>query len=154
MFLMESNLPTTARVAVATIAVGTSGLSTGLVGWCAKPYVAKLSHLVPEKNGGAQGIEMTTFDIFLRPRITRVYDTTFLIETKRPFAKWELAEKMVLPDSKSIALSHEETVAEIIDKDGNTIGRWVVKWGENGEGICHEVGSVVRHFNVHEELLH
>jgi TMEM70/TMEM186/TMEM223 protein family len=72
MFLMESNLPTTARVVVASIAVGTSGLSTGLVGWCAKPYVAKLRRLVPEKHGDAEGIEMTTFDILLRPRITRV----------------------------------------------------------------------------------
>jgi hypothetical protein len=67
-----------------------------------------------------------------------------LVETKRPFAKWELAEKVVLPDSKSVALGHEETVAETTDKDGNIIGRWIVKWEENGEGICHEVGSIVR----------
>jgi hypothetical protein len=91
------------------------------------------------------------------------------VETKRPFAKWELAEKMVLPDSKSIAPGHEETVAETTDKDGNIIGRWIVKWGQNDEGICREVGSIVRlvckimlmgrsdfntsYFNVHEELL-
>jgi hypothetical protein len=96
-----------------------------------------------------------------------------LIETKRPFAKWELAEKVMIPDCKFIAPSHEETVAETTDKNGNIIGRWVVKWGENGEGTCHEVGSIVRyvckwtsrfswsdsrknvsHFNVHEEMLH
>jgi hypothetical protein len=57
---------------VASMAVGTSGLSTGLVGWCAKPYVSTLRRLVPEKDGGTEGIEMTTFDIFLRPRITQV----------------------------------------------------------------------------------
>ena len=78
---------------------------------------------------------------------------------------------MTLPDSKYAAPSLEETVAETTDKDGTTIGRWVVRWGENGEGTCHEVGSIVRcvckwlgrftrsdlhvsHFNVHEELLH
>jgi hypothetical protein len=72
MFIVESNLPTTARVALASMIIGTSGLSTGLVGWCAKPYVAKLRRLIPEKNGGAEGIEMITFDILLRPRITRV----------------------------------------------------------------------------------
>jgi len=144
MFLMESNLPTTARIVVTSIAVGTSGLSTGLVGWCAKPYVATLRRLVPEKDGGTEGIEMTTFDILLRPRITRVYDATFLIDTKRPFAKWELAEKIILPDTKHTMQSLEETVAETTDKDGDTIGRWVVKWGENGEGACHQVGSIVR----------
>jgi len=74
MFLMESNLPTTARLALASIAVGTSGISTGLVGWCGKPYVAKFRRLVSEKNGGVQGIEMSTFDLLLRTRITRVSD--------------------------------------------------------------------------------
>ena len=73
MLLMESNLPTAARLAVASIAVGTSGISTGLVGWCGKSYVAELRRLAPETASGVeQGIEMTTFDIFLRQRITRV----------------------------------------------------------------------------------
>lgn len=76
MFLMESNIPTAARVVVAFIAVGTSGLSTGLVGWCAKPYVATLRRLVPEKDNGSEGIEMTTFNMLLRPRVTRVSNYT------------------------------------------------------------------------------
>jgi hypothetical protein len=50
----------------------------------------------------------------------------------------------VLPASKSITPGNEETVAETADKDGNVIGRWVVTWGENGEGVCREVGHVVR----------
>jgi hypothetical protein len=66
------------------------------------------------------------------------------VETKRAFAKWELAESLVLPASKSITPGNEETVAETADKDGNVIGRWVVTWGENGEGVCREVGHVVR----------
>ena len=64
----------------------------------------------------------------------------------------------------------EETVAETRDQNGTIIGRWVVQWGENGQGTCHQVGRVVRcassfflviglltwsfsYFNVHEELL-
>lgn len=68
----------------------------------------------------------------------------FLVETKRAFAKWELAEALVLPASKSITPGTEETVAETTDKDGNVVGRWIVTWGENGEGICHEVGHIIR----------
>jgi len=33
------------------------------------------------------------------------------------------------------------------------LGRWIVKWEEGGIGKCRQVGQVVRHFNVHEELL-
>ncbi|KAF5380435.1 hypothetical protein D9615_004666 [Tricholomella constricta] len=153
MFIVESNLPVSARIALASIAIGTSGVSTGLVGWCGKPYVTTLRHLTPEENGGAEGIEMSTLTLLLRPRITRVYDPTFLIETKRPFAKWELADSLVLPGDKTVEPGQEETVAETMDKDGNVLGRWVVKWGEGGEGTCHEVGKIIRYYNVHEELL-
>ncbi|KAG6840757.1 hypothetical protein C0991_004607 [Blastosporella zonata] len=83
----------------------------------------------------------------------KVYDPTFLIETRRALAKWELAHKMVLSGDKTGEPGTEETVAETVDKDGNLLGRWVVNWGENGEGTCHEVGKIVRYFNVHEELL-
>lgn len=61
-----------ARVALASIAVGTSGISTGLVGWCGKPYVNTLRHLTPEENGGAEGIEMTTITLLLNTRVTKV----------------------------------------------------------------------------------
>jgi len=72
LFVVESNLPITARLALASIALGTSGLSTGLVAWCGHPYVSSLRYLTPQENGGAEGIEMTTFNLLLNPRITRV----------------------------------------------------------------------------------
>ncbi|KJA28864.1 hypothetical protein HYPSUDRAFT_33263 [Hypholoma sublateritium FD-334 SS-4] len=104
---------------------------------------------------------MTTYTLLLRPLKTKVYDPSFLIETKRPLAKWELAERIHLTPSRTDAVGsnvhpvvgHEETVAETRNEKGEVIGRWVVKWGENGAGVCHEVGYVVKHFNVHEELL-
>lgn len=79
-----------------------------------------------------------------------MYDPEFLFETKRPFAQWELAQTIVLPTCKlgtgtrSVSPGQEETVAETMDKDGSVIGRWVVKWGENGQGSCREVGKIVR----------
>ncbi|KAF9464965.1 hypothetical protein BDZ94DRAFT_1254965 [Collybia nuda] len=153
MFIVESNLPLTARFALASIAVGTSGISTGLVAWCGMPYVITLRRLNPEENSGAEGVEMTTLNLFLRPKITTVYDPMFLVETKRAFAKWELAGAITLPAGKSIAPGTEETVAETTDKEGNIIGRWIVTWGNDGEGTCHQVGDIIRYFNVHEELL-
>ncbi|KAF8660889.1 hypothetical protein AX14_007325 [Amanita brunnescens Koide BX004] len=154
MFLVESNLPVSARLALASIAIGTSGISTALVGWCGKPYVKSLKRL--RTGDGAEGLEMITYNLFLRARITRVYDPYFLIETKRPFAKWELARELPLPPDrsiKSITPGKEETVAETFDLDGNILGRWLVQWDEIGRGRCHQAGTVVRHFNVHEELL-
>jgi hypothetical protein len=67
------------------------------------------------------------------------------VETRRPFAKWELADKITLSDNKSVTPGQEETVAETLDKDGKVIGRWVVAWGEGGEGTCHQVGKVNRY---------
>jgi len=73
MFLVESSLPMNARMALAGIALGTSGLSTGLVSWCAKPYVAKMRRFRPDGVGSAEELELTTFTLMLRPRITKVY---------------------------------------------------------------------------------
>ena len=82
----------------------------------------------------------------------KVYDPSFLIETKRPLAKWELAETIHLTPSRTDAVGsnvhpvvgREETVAETRNEKGEVIGRWVVKWGENGAGVCHEVGYMVK----------
>lgn len=94
---------------------------------------------------GMQGLEMTTRTLFLDKLTTRVWDTTFLVETKRPLAKWELAGVITLPpSSKAVTPGQEETVAETLDKDGKVLGRWIVTWAENGEGRCREVGYVVR----------
>lgn len=174
-FVVESSLPMNARIALAMIAITTSASSTGLVGWCGKSYVTQLKYIRPEENGGAEGMEMTTMSLFVKPRITRVsrysacfsfcmnlfikltimlhliqvYDPSFLVESGRPFAKWELAQTVVLSKEESegerrVESGQEETVAETRDKDGKLLGRWVVTWGENGEGTCREIGSVVR----------
>ncbi|KAL0578931.1 hypothetical protein V5O48_003079 [Marasmius crinis-equi] len=148
MFIIESSLPAFARIALAFTAIATSGVSTALVAWVARPYVSTLRRLEPERNGGVRGIEMITSNLILSPRATRVYDTDFLVETQRPFAKWELAKAVALPapqDGSSLpAAGKEETIAETFNKDGALVGSWVVKWGENGEGDCRAVGSVDR----------
>lgn len=144
MFVIESSLPLVARVALAATAMMTSGVSTGLVAWCGRPYVASLRLLGPDDGEGATGIRMETTTLMLRPRFTTVYDTTFLAETRRPFAKWELAESVRL--QASVHAGGEETVAETTDAGGKVIGRWIVRWAEDGvTGTCREVGKVVRY---------
>ncbi|KAK0454538.1 hypothetical protein EV421DRAFT_1896456 [Armillaria borealis] len=156
MFVIESNLPASARLSLATIAVTTSAASTAIVGWVTHPYVTTLRRLEPPNPGGVPEIEMTTYSLALKPRITRVYDPDFIIDTSRPFAKWELAKSVALPVERRPTIpvtGSEETVAETMDSNGEVIGSWVVRWAENGEGTCRSIGSVVRHFNVHLELL-
>ena len=155
-------------MALAFTAVSTSGVSTALVAWVARPYVSALRRLDPERNGGVRGIEMVTSTVIMSPRITRVcllyqlgktylsfhppssqvYDSDFLVETQRPFAKWELAKRVALPTiqdgSPPPPVGKEETIAETFNKDGELVGSWVVKWGENGEGDCSAVGKVDR----------
>jgi len=143
--IVESPLPETARIVLATTALATSSISTALVSWCGAPYVSTLRKL----DGDNGGIEMETKTLFMNSRFTRVYDPTFLVDTKRFFAKWELAEKLASNTSPSAT---EETIAETRNSAGDLLGRWIVKWDKN-EGHCREVGKVVRHFNVHEELL-
>ncbi|KAF5393466.1 hypothetical protein D9757_000473 [Collybiopsis confluens] len=172
-FIIESQLPFFARSVLAFLAVGTSSISTALVAWVAKPYVTTLRRLDPISNGGGSGLELVTATWTLRKRITRVYDSSFLTTTTRPFAKWQLANEMTLPslvlDEATIRPS-EETVAETFDGNGNLVGSWVVTWdaedttvgsestGGEGKGAgglkgrCRAVGSVVRHFQVHPEL--
>jgi len=71
-FVIESNLPPTARLALASIAILTSATSTGLVAWVGKPYVTQLRYIRPEENGGAEGMEMTTMSLTVKSRITKV----------------------------------------------------------------------------------
>ncbi|KAF9228516.1 hypothetical protein BS17DRAFT_725703 [Gyrodon lividus] len=161
LFIVESSLPVSARIFLASTALSTSGISTALVSWCGAPYVADLRRLTPAENGGIEGIEMTTLTLTLRKLITRVYDSDFLVETRRPFAKWELAQEIQLPPPSEDAVTagkggapgEEETVAETLNERGEIIGRWIVKWGEGGAGTCQANGKVLRYFNVHEELL-
>ncbi|KAI9441624.1 hypothetical protein H4582DRAFT_1398726 [Lactarius indigo] len=171
-FIVESSLPSTARVALAATALATSGVSTALVAWCGKPYVTTLRRLSSTASTSPQqqqqqhtthshnenapaGIELTTLTLALTPRATRVYDPAFLGDATRAFARWELARSVQLPpeDAAGVRPGEEETVAETLDPAGKVIGRWVVTWGENGEGSCRAEGRVQTHFNVHEELL-
>ncbi|KAJ7072780.1 hypothetical protein C8F01DRAFT_971966 [Mycena amicta] len=147
MFAIETNLPVAARAFLATTALGTSGVSTGLIAWAGKTYVTKLRVTKNPETDRVQEIEATTLTMRLKPRITRIYDPTFVVRSTRPFAKWELADLVLLPPdmrSSSTLPGQEETVAETRDSNGNVLGRWVVRWGEGGEGNCHEEGNVMR----------
>ncbi|KAK0459111.1 uncharacterized protein EV420DRAFT_1538346, partial [Desarmillaria tabescens] len=131
----ESNLPASARLSLATIAVTTSAASTA---------IRRMGH----PPGGVPEIEMTTYSLTLKPRITRVYDPDFIIDTSRPFAKWELAKSVALPVERRPTIPPKLWI-----RNGEVIGSWVVRWARNGEGTCRPIGSVVRYFNVHLELL-
>src|SRR6266852_5518819 len=183
-FVVESSLPSTARAALATTALATSGVSTALVAWCGRPYVTALRNLAAtttmatsspssypsnspsealkqrqeQEHGREQttahshshnenvpaGIEMMTLTLSLSPLTTRVYDPAFLCDTTRAFARWELARSVQLPpeDAVGVRPGSEETVAETMDGVGNVLGRWIVTWGENGEGSCRAEGRV------------
>lgn len=90
------------------------------------------------------GIELTTLTLTLSPLTTRVYDPAFLCDTTRAFARWELARSVQLPleDAVGVRPGSEETVAETMDGAGNVLGRWIVTWGENGEGSCRAEGRI------------
>jgi len=142
-FVIEaSGIPLSARFALAGVALTTSGVSTALVAWCGSPYVTKLQRV--EKD---HALQMTTLTLGLRERITSVYDTSFLKETPRPLAKWELAERVTLEGKEQrqrAVAGTQETVAETTDAKGKLVGSWVVSWGENGEGTCKQVGKINR----------
>ena len=152
MFIVESSLPTSARVGLAGMALTTSGISTLLVGWAGAPYVTELRHICASSNEGVEGLEMTTMTLTLRKIVTRVYDVDFLVQTERPFAKWELANIVSFPPGKdgkeavrkSGQPGEEETVAETTNATGEVLGRWIVRWEENGVGRCRHVGKVIR----------
>jgi len=172
-FIVESSLPSTARVALATTALATSGVSTALVAWCGRPYVTALRNLAttttppphPSPSSTTSetqhrqqeqatthshnenvpaGIELTTLTLTLCPLTTRVYDPAFLCDTTRAFARWELAKSVQLPpeDAVGVRPGSKETVAETLGSAGNVLGRWIVTWGENGEGSCRAEGRV------------
>jgi hypothetical protein len=162
MFLIEttSAVPLVARIALAGTVLTTSGISTAVVAWCSRPYVNKLhyfhvedtSAVTPSQAAGKvlSGMELITTSLTLRKRITRVYDTAFIVPTSRPFSKWELAEAFQLPPAEAAAekakgnLPREETIAETLDEKGSVLGRWIVKWDADGSGTCRQVGKIQR----------
>ncbi|KAF7362274.1 hypothetical protein MVEN_00573900 [Mycena venus] len=146
MFAIESNLPWSARAFLACTAIGTSSVSTAVIAWAGRSYVTALRLSKSPANDAIEQIEFTTLTLRLRPRITRVYDPLFVVPIDPPsgFAKWELAQLVLLPPhlrATPPAPGTEETVAETTDAQNRVLGRWVVRWGENGEGACHEGGN-------------
>lgn len=156
-FMLETSsaVPFIGRIALTGTVIVASTVSTALVAWCGRPYVNKLRWIPVEESIVAEkqptSVELTTATLILRTRITRVYDSAFLVPTNRPFAKWELAEAFKLPPAEAAAekakgnLPREETVAETMDKDGKIVGRWIVRWDEDGAGTCREMGKIVRY---------
>ncbi|KAI9507986.1 hypothetical protein F5148DRAFT_1284519 [Russula earlei] len=102
------------------------------------------SHSHSHNENAPAGIELTTLTLALSPRATRIYDPAFLGDTMRAFARWELAPRVQLPpeDAGGVRPGTEETVAETLDGAGNVLGRWIVTWGENGEGSCRAQGRI------------
>ena len=143
-FIIEApNIPLSARFGLAGVAITTSGVSTALIAWCGSPYVTKLQRIEKE-----HALRMTTLTLGLHERITTVFDTSFLKETSRAFAKWELADHIRLEGKEQqqrVVAGTQETVAETTNSKGGLVGSWVVTWGENGEGTCTHVGKVNRY---------
>lgn len=126
-FVIDSTLPTPARIALALTAIGTSGSSTALVGWCGAPYVSSMSRLPNTTTAGKEGaIQMVTNNMWLQGRKTSVFDPRFLKPTSRPFAKWELA-KVVEVEYDNAMEGKEEVIAETSDNNGRVCGQWLVK---------------------------
>ncbi|KAI0753121.1 hypothetical protein C8Q80DRAFT_1050972, partial [Daedaleopsis nitida] len=154
-FVIEttSSVPVVARFALAGMAMAASGVSTALVAWVGRPYVAVLRWLKPDgaqAAGSGDAVEMTTYTLAWHKRVTTVYDTAFLVPTSRPFATWELAEAFKLPDAEvegaraAGLIPREETIAETRNNAGEMLGRWVVSWDEHGVGTCRPIGEVPR----------
>lgn len=167
MFVIDTSLPNIARAALAITAMSTSGISTALVGWCGQPYVTTIRTLgvsqdsAVKNSSGPQeaqttspleGIQLETLSLTLKPRFTSVYDTSFLSETKRPMAKWELAESVVVPQNPTEigpGVPSEETIAETMDAQGRVLGRWIVSWNEDGtKGVCRGEGKIQKYVNA------
>lgn len=155
-FVIDSSLPTPARIALALTAIGTSGSSTALVGWCGAPYVSSMSRLSDTASTGKDGaIQMVTNNMWLQGRKTSVFDPRFLKPTNRPFARWELA-KVVEVEYDDAMEGKEQVIAETTDNNGRVCGQWLVKWGSSGAAVepgtaptslvgqCRAEGRVVR----------
>ncbi|KAG9036524.1 hypothetical protein FRB95_008579 [Tulasnella sp. JGI-2019a] len=175
-YLMDSNLSHSARLGLIVFALSTSSLSTALIGWISSPYVGFMRNIESNSPSTAAtdeshkattvlpgAVELVTRNTWLMERRTRVYDPIFLGQTKRPFAKWELkpaAEFTVTEGGVRRQAGETEVVAETLDGKGKVLGQLVAHWtkmeGAPADalvGLIEQRGSVVRYFNVHEELL-
>jgi len=146
-FILESTVPTAGRVMLGGVAIGSSSLSTALIGWCAAPYVTSLA---VEQDGA---IKFTTKSFFMKPLETTVYDKGFLRPATRFMAHWQLAKEIRLSNEEAeqaigdLKDGKEETVAETRDEKGNIMGWWVVRWRRERDsyvGECTRSGNVVQ----------
>lgn len=129
-------MPMHARIVLCGTLVGTSSMTTALIGWVGAPYVSKM-----RQRDEGEVLEMETSTLLLQKRVTRVYDwRVFLKGTGRAFAKWELAKEV----TGTAGREGEETVAETENGAGKVIGRWIVRWDANGTGKCRGEGKIVR----------
>jgi len=98
-----------ARAVLTATALSTSAISTGLVGWAGSSYVVAMRPLGKlSAKGDPEQLEIHTLTLTLARRITRVYDTNFLVETRRPFSKWELAPHVAFfPSTTSASASQQ-----------------------------------------------
>ncbi|KAF8608298.1 hypothetical protein BDV93DRAFT_466603 [Ceratobasidium sp. AG-I] len=152
-FIIDAPLSLSARIALAITALGTSLSSTALIGWCGKPYVISM-----RRQPGSDAIELTTTNTFLRERRTTVLDPRFFQPTSRPFATWELPQ-IFTADIEPGGQRSDGTVEPVAitrDASNKVLGRWEILWHEDSGrliGTLRRSGQVIRHFNVHEELL-
>ena len=146
-FILESTVPMAGRAMLGGVAIGSSSLSTALIGWCAAPYVTSLT----VENDGT--IKFTTKSFFMKSLETTVYDKGFLRPATRSMAHWQLAQEVRLnKEGAERAIAgledgKEETVAETRDEKGDILGWWVVRWrreGDNYVGECTRSGNVVQ----------
>lgn len=146
-FILESTVPMAGRVMLGSVAIGSSSLSTALIGWCAAPYVTTLT---VEHDGT---IKFMTKSFFMKPLETTVYDKGFLRPAVRFMAHWQLAKEVRLNKEEAeraiagLEDGKEETVAETRDEKGDILGWWTVRWRREGDsyvGECTGSGNVVQ----------
>ncbi|KAG8776168.1 hypothetical protein FRC16_004603 [Serendipita sp. 398] len=154
MFIIDSSVSTGGRAMLGLTALSTSGLSTALIAWAGKSYVTKLR--VVEEPGTR--LRFTTKNVFLRERITTVYDPLFLEPAEEYLTKVRLKKSVRIPmeEVKRLGMNlndgMEETVAETTDSKGNVKGWWEVHWRREGSagfvGECRGAGSIISAFNI------
>jgi len=151
-FIVEAPIPTSARAALALTAVVASGGSTALIAWCGAPYVQSIRHLDPSTP--SSGVAMSTTSFWMKDLRTEVYDTAFLSQTTRAFAKWELVSLIRMQRNVVRQPGAQEIVARTKDKTGKVLGEWVIDWNADDSkaedaknhvlGKGHARGNIVR----------
>lgn len=134
LMLIDSSLPMVARVTALAFATFGTGSTTVFVARYFSGYVSSIY-----KDADTGDLVFSTSTLFLRPRLTTVYDKSFLVPSDRPGAKFALAEHV----NGTGADGAEETIAQTTDADGRVLGRWIVRW-DKGIGRCRAAGNVVR----------